>query len=110
MDEARADEILTALVTCGLVEERAGGDIGPTRRWNARLQAAAERINADVARTGTYPEGNALVLAVATALREEKTELPDGDFDDCVRLLVTLELSRMDADKRARYGFSDARF
>lgn len=110
MDEARAEELLTALIGCGLVEERATGDIGPTRRWNARVQAAAERLNADVAKTGTYPEGNPLVIAVAAALREEKTELPEPDFDDCVRLLVTLELSRMDEAKRARYGFSDARF
>ncbi len=105
MDEAAAEALLTKLVQRGLVEER-DGDVGPTRRWNARVQASAERINQMVQRTGTYPQGNPLVLAVASALREEKPDLAPGEeFDDAVRMLVTLELGRMSADKRARYGF-----
>lgn len=103
MDEATADALVDKLITRGLLEER-DGEIGPTRRWSARLQAAAERINVDVERTGTYPEGNPLVLAVASALAAE--EWPLGERDDAVRVLVTMELSRMSADKRARYGFA----
>ena len=102
MDEAAADALVGKLIERGLIEEIAG-EIGPTRRWSARVQAAAERINVDVERTGTYPQGNPLVLAVATALAVE--EWPLDERDDAVRVLVTLELSRMSADKRARYGF-----
>lgn len=104
MDEARAEALLTQLIGWGLVEERAG-EVGPTRRWNARVQASAERINQEVERTGAYPEGNPLVLAIAAALRDEVPTLADAERDDAVRVLVTLELSRMSADKRARYGF-----
>lgn len=107
MDEARADELLSTLLAWGLVEERAG-EVGPTRRWNARLQAAAERLNQEVARTGAQPEGNPIVLAVSLALREARPELAGELRDDVVRVLVTLELARMSADKRARYGFEGA--
>lgn len=102
MDETAAEALLSKLIERGLVEER-DGDVGPTRRWNARVQAAAERLNQEVARTGMQPEGNPLVLAVAQALRDER--YADADLDDAVRLLVTLELTRMSRDKRARYGF-----
>ena len=101
MDEATADALLTKLQARGLVETQSD-DIGPTRRWNARVQAAAERLNLDAAKNGP-PDGNPLVLAVSMALRDEGYH--DADFDDAVRVLVTLELSRMSADKRARYGF-----
>ncbi|HET6403452.1 MAG TPA: hypothetical protein VFH78_02295 [Candidatus Thermoplasmatota archaeon] len=103
MDEATADRLVQKLIERGLVEER-GDEVGPTRRWNARVQAAAERLNLEVARTGVQPEGNPLVLAVAQALRDEG--YADGDTDDAIRVLVTLELSRMPPDKRARYGFA----
>jgi hypothetical protein len=104
MDEAATDALLTQLIAWGLVEER-DGDIGPTRRWNARVQAAAERINLEVAKTGTCPPGNPLVLAVATAMREERPDLVGADLDDAVRMLVTLEISRMTPELKARYGF-----
>lgn len=102
MDEAAADALVSKLMERGLVEER-DGDIGPTRRWNARVQAAAEKLNLEVARTGTQPAGNPLMLAVSLALQDEGYH--DADRDDAVRVLVTLELSRMNAEKRARYGF-----
>ncbi|HVM45943.1 MAG TPA: hypothetical protein VM582_08420 [Candidatus Thermoplasmatota archaeon] len=102
MDEAAAEALLAKLIERGLIEERAD-EVGPTRRWNARVQAAAERLNQEVARTGAQPAGNPLVLAVAQALRDE--QYAEGDFDDAVRVLVTLELTRMSAQKRARYGF-----
>lgn len=102
LDDARAEALLTKLIARGLIEEP-DGEIGPTRRWNARVQAAAERLNVDVERTGAYPQGNPLVLAVTQALRDEG--YADADFNDAVRMLVTLELTRMSAQKRARYGF-----
>lgn len=105
MDEARAEALLQTLIQRGLVEERAGGEVGPTRRWNAQLQAAAERINVEVARTGSYPSGNPLVLAVSAALAQALPDATGEERDDLVRILVTLELSRMPDDKRARYGF-----
>jgi hypothetical protein len=105
VDEAAAEALLAKLVVWGLIEDH-DGDITPTRRWNARVQASAERLNQIVERTGAYPAGNPLVIAVARALRDEKPELPPGEeFDDAVRMLVTLELGRMSAAKRARYGF-----
>lgn len=109
VDEAAADALLTTLISWGLIEERPEGDIGPTRRWNAKLQAAAEKLNLEVERAGAPPEGNPLVLAVARALREERPELAGNALDDAVRMLVTLELSRMSGEKRARYGFDDPR-
>jgi hypothetical protein len=108
VDEAQADALLSSLIAWGLVEERSGA-VAPTRRWNAKLQAAAERLNQEVERTGTYPAGNPLVLAVAAALREERPELDGAARDDAVRMLVTLELSRMDQTKRDRYGFGSVR-
>ncbi|HUR68442.1 MAG TPA: hypothetical protein VM370_04290 [Candidatus Thermoplasmatota archaeon] len=104
MDEQTADALLTELIGWGLVEERSD-EIGPTRRWSARVQATSERINLDVARTGTYPQGNPLVLLIATALREERPGLEGARFDDAVRMLVTLEVARMKPELRARYGF-----
>lgn len=104
VDEATADALLDQLIGWGLVEVREG-EIGPTRRWNARVQATAERINLDVAKTGTYPEGNPLVLAIAGALLAERPDLSGGAFDDAVRVLVTLEVSRMTHELRDRYGF-----
>ena len=103
MDEAHADALLTKLIQLGLLEER-DHDIHPTRRWNARVQAAAERINLDAEKHGT-PDANPLVLAVALALQDEKPPLATNELDDAIRMLVTLELTRMNAEKRARYGF-----
>lgn len=104
MDETDAEALLAQLIAWGLVEER-DGEIGPTRRWNARVQASAERLNQEVARTGTYPDANPLVLAIAQGLRDERPDIIGPTFDDAVRMLVTLELTRMSEDKRARYGF-----
>ena len=105
MDEAAAEQLLAKLIAWGLVEERADGDISPTRRWNAQVQAAAERLNVEVEKSGAYPEGNPLVLAIGLALREMLPGVAERERDDVVRMLVTLELSRMTPDKRARYGF-----
>lgn len=105
VDEAAAEALLAKLIQWGLLEERPDGDIGPTRRWNAKVQAGAERLNQDVEKTGTYPEGNPLVLAIAAALDAERSGIPDHQRDDLIRILVTMELTRMSADKRARYGF-----
>lgn len=106
MDEERAADLLAQLIAWGLVEERADGEIAPTRRWNAQVQASAERLNQEVERTGTYPEGNPLVLAIASAFHEARPDVADSALrDDLVRMLVTLELSRMTPEKRARYGF-----
>lgn len=104
MDDAAAEKLLATLIEWGLVEER-DGEVSPTRRWSARLTASAQRINIELERTGTSPQGNPLVLAVAAALRDERPDARDDERDDLVRMLVTLELSRMSADKRARYGF-----
>lgn len=104
MDTTAAETLLAKLIAWGLVEDH-DGDIQPSRRWNARVQASAERLNQDVARTGTYPQANPLVVAVAAALHEERPELSGDALDDAVRMLVTLELSRMTPEKRARYGF-----
>lgn len=109
VDEAAADALLAKLMRWGLLEER-GNDIAPTRRWNAQVQAAAERLNQQVEKTGTYPAGNPLVLAIASALLAEQPGLEGPERDDAIRMLVTLELSRMDADKRARYGFEGVAF
>ena len=40
MDEATADALVSKLTQRGLVVER-DGEVGPTRRWNARVKAAA---------------------------------------------------------------------
>jgi hypothetical protein len=107
VDEADADRALDALISWGLVAERDGHIVG-TPRWGAKLQAAAEKINLVAARAGgSPPVGNPLVLAVTQALANENHTTDDALFGDCVRVLVTLELSRMTPEKRAQYGFSD---
>lgn len=107
MDEADAERALDALASWGLVAEKDGQVVG-TPRWGAKLQAAAEKLNL-LAAKGTPPAGNALVLAVSQALANENRTTDDALFQDCVGLLVTLELSRMTPEKRAQYGFADAR-
>lgn len=105
MDEARAEEILRLLEHWGYVEERAG-QLQGSRKWNAKLQAAAEKLNI-LAGQDQAPEGNPLVLAVSQALANENLELDPEAFDDAVRVLVTLELTRMGPTKRALAGFPD---
>jgi len=104
VDEARADAVLDVLVAWGLVRV-VDGDVRGTPKWGARLQAAAEKLNLVAARTGATPQGNALVLAVSQALAAENRTEDETLFRDAVSLLVTLELTRMDAAKRAQYGF-----
>ncbi len=110
MDERRAEETLAHLIALGLVEERADGEILPTRRWAARFQAAAEKLNQRVAATGAQPDGDPYVLAAATGLLDEKVDLPPDLFDDAVRMLVVLERSRRgDRVGAMGYdGFADA--
>lgn len=107
MDEQAVEKTLDLLQAHRLVEEVAG-DVRPTKRWNAKLQAAAEKINLVAARTGVNPEGNPLVLAVTRALADENLGLADAQFDDAVRVLTVLELTRIGPDKRAQLGFGDA--
>lgn len=109
MDDARVETILSQLAAWGLVEDD-DGDIGATRKWVAKLQAAAEKLNLIVARTGVAPEGNPLVLAVTQALANENLTTDQTLFDDCVRVLVVLELSRMTPEKRAQHGFAGVTF
>lgn len=109
MDEADAQRLLDTLASWGYVEER-DGEVFPTRKWNARLQAAAERINLEVARTGAQPDGNPLMLATAKALMDAGHSLSPEAFDDAVRVLVLLELSLMTPEKRAKHGFGDLAF
>lgn len=106
MDEAAAERALDRLVAAGLVEER-DGEVVATRRWAARLQAAAEKVNLVAARTGVAPAGNPLVLAVTQALASENLVFEGAAFDDAVRVLVTLELARMTPQKRSQMGFGD---
>lgn len=94
MDERRAEELLARLIALDILEERADGEILPTRRWSARFQAAAEKLNQRVAATGAQPEGDPYVLAAATGLLDAKVDLPPEDFDDAVRMLVILERAR----------------
>lgn len=111
MDEAQAGATLDQLVAWGLIEERPDGEVAPTRRWVAKLQAAAEKLNQMVARNGGVPpEGNPLVLAVQQALANEGLTLDAELFERSVQMLVVLELSRMTHEKRAQYGFADAPF
>lgn len=107
VDEAAAERALDELIAWGLVVEK-GGQIVGTPRWGAKLQAAAEKLNLLAAKNAA-PAGNALVLAVSQALANENLTTDDALFQDCVGLLVTLELSRMSPEKRAQYGFADAR-
>lgn len=104
MDEAQAERALDALISWGLVED-AAGEIRGTRKWSAKLQASAEKLNILAAQTGVNPEGNPLVLAVSQALANENQTLDDALFRDCVAALVTLELSRMTSEKKAQLGF-----
>ena len=106
VDEARASEVLDQLIAWGLVQEGEGAELEPTRRWNAKLQAAAEKLNQYEAQ-GERPQGNPLVLAVSHALAAENLTRDEELHSDAVAVLVTLELSRMTPEKRARYGFDD---
>ncbi|HEX2021775.1 MAG TPA: hypothetical protein VHH36_03630 [Candidatus Thermoplasmatota archaeon] len=106
MDDARANEVLDRLIEWRLVEE-VGGEVRPTRRWVAKLQAAAEKLNQLHARH-LMPQGNPLVLAVSHALANENLTSDEALHADAVRMLVTLELSRMPREKRETYGFGDA--
>lgn len=110
MDEAAVERVLDRLEAWGLVEEK-DGEVLPTKRWNAKLQAAAEKLNILAAQQGANPEGNPLVLAVSQALANENPDgLTDDNFAESVRVLVVLELSRMTPTKRAQLGFADASF
>lgn len=105
MDEATAQRVLESLIAYGLAEEK-DSDVLPTRKWSAKLQAAAEQINLDMERSGgVAPLGNPLMLATAKALQD--LGFPRDDFDDAVRMLVVLELARMKPEKRVKYGFDD---
>ena len=107
MDERRADEVLDRLVAWGLAEVDADGQVRPTRRWVAKLQAAAEKLNVLAARMGANPAGNPLVLAVSQALANENLTDDEVLYRDAVAALVTLELTRMTGEKRAQHGFGD---
>jgi hypothetical protein len=109
VDEARVDAILDQLVAWGLVEQ-AEGDLRATRRWSAKLQAAAEKLNIIHAQTGVQVAGNPLVVATSQALANENLDIVPQSFDDFVRVLVMLELSRMTPAKRAQLGFADVLF
>lgn len=109
MDEARVDAALDRLVAWGFAED-VGGDIRPTRRWSAKLQAAAEKINLLVQRTGHVPDGPPILLAVSQALAAENLTDDEALFQDAVHVLVMLELSRMSPAKRVAAGFPDVRF
>ena len=107
MDEARAGDIVNELTQRGYIEER-DGQILATRKWHAKLQAAAEKLNI-LAGRGEEPSGNPLVVAVTQALANENLDFADDVFDDAIRVLVTLELTRMGPNKRALAGFPDVK-
>jgi hypothetical protein len=110
VDEAAVERTLDRLVAWGLAEETPQGDVQGTRRWNAKLQVAAEKLNILAAQTGVNPEGNPLVLAVQQALANENLDgMTEALFPDAVRVLVVLELTRMAPEKRAQLGFGDAK-
>lgn len=109
MDESLVERTLDKLIAWGLAEE-SDGDVRPTRRWNAKLQASAEKINLLAAKSGVNPEGNPLVLAVEQALANENLEPDEAAFRDAVQVLVLLELSRMKPEKRSQLGFGALRF
>lgn len=109
VDAQRVDAILDRLHEWKLVEEREGHMQG-TRRWNAKLQAAAEKLNLIEARTGQRPAGNPLVVAASQALANENLGVTPEEFDEYVRVLVLVELSRMTPAKRASLGFADVLF
>lgn len=105
-EERDVDATLGLLESWGLVEER-DGHVRPTRRWNARLQAAAEKLNVLAAQTGVNPEGNPLVLAVHQALAAENLTEDEATFRKAARVLLVLELTRMTPEKRAQMGFPE---
>lgn len=107
MDEREVEATLDLLQSWGLVEETPEGEIAGTRRWSAKLQAAAEKLNIVAAQTGVSPSGNPLVLAVEQALAAEGLTTEETVFARAVRVLVTLELTRMTPQKRAQMGFGD---
>lgn len=109
MDERDVDAILDRLVEWGLAESEEG-DVRTSRRWNAKLQATAEKINLIAAKTGSAPAGNPLVVAVSQTLANENLGMSEEDFDDYVRVLVLLELSKASPAKRASLGFADVLF
>jgi len=102
LDEAGAERVLDRLTAAGLVDDR-DGEITPTRKWSAHLQAAAEAINLTISKTGATPPGNPLMIAASKALRD--LGFGDEDFDDAVRMLVLLEVSRMSPRAREQIGF-----
>jgi hypothetical protein len=107
VDEATVERILDRLIAWGLAEET-GGEVQATRRWNAKLQVAAEKLNILAAQTGVNPEGNPLVLAVQQALANENLDgMTEEVFPEAVRVLVVLELTRMTSEKRAQLGFGE---
>lgn len=108
MDEREVEATLDLLHAWGLVEEK-DGHVQGTKRWNARLQAAAEKLNVLAAQTGVNPEGNPLVLAVRQALAAENLTEDEATFARAARVLVVLELTRMTPEKRAQMGFGEAR-
>jgi hypothetical protein len=105
MDEPAAERTLDRLIAWGLVEISSTGDVAPTRLWNAKLQAAAEKLNILAAQLGANPEGNPLVLAVSQALAAEQLTQDEAEFREAVQVLVTLELTRMTPAKRSQMGF-----
>lgn len=110
MDEANAERVLDRLVAWGIVED-AQDEVVASKRWRALLTAAAEKLNILAAREGANPDGNPLVLAISQALANENLDgMTEPLFADCVRVLVTLELTRMTPQKRAQMGFGDATF
>lgn len=104
MDEARVERALDHLIAAGLVED-SDEEIRGTRRWNALLQAAAEKLNILAAQTGVNPEGNPLVLATQQALAAANTTEDEALFRDCAEVLVRLELTRISPEKRSQLGF-----
>ena len=99
---------LDRLVGWGLVEE-AGGELRPTRRWSAKLMAAAEKLNL-LAAKGQAPEGKPLAVAVRQALAAENLVQDDATFQEAAEVLLMLELGRMKPSKRAQAGFPGVRF
>lgn len=104
MDEPTAQRVLDALIAYGLAHDD-DGDVAPSRKWSAKLQAAAETINLEIERAGVAPEGNPLMLATSKALKD--LGFPQEDFDDAVRMLVLMEVARMKPEARAKYGFGE---
>lgn len=106
MDEPTAEAALDQLIAWGLVADK-DGDITPTKRWNAQLQSAAEKLNQLAAQMGQNPEGNPLVLAVTQALAQMNLTQDPALFRVACEMLLTLELSRMTPAKRAQMGFPE---